>query len=371
MNSTLQDIMGLLNRYKTKVPTDNDYIVIAGHTSRGVLVPQPTLEANVTTLGELKKYIQTSAGSTPTLQQVTDEGNVTTNDVKINQLGLWDAPDGDYGFISLNDSRYTFKSTDGTELVFFEKIGGFAIPNGNPFYGTIAQPAGFTENRSYDLPDASGTIALTSDIPDVSTFVPYTGATSSLDMGNNSIFVGVSGSPNNITLETQSNNGVISNSPGSKLMLSPDSLKLTDNQFGGSLKLNLRPTGLTTGNNFLIEFPAESGKIPLIKYKVYTALLTQTGTSAPVATVLENTLSTLPTWVRDSDGQYRISNISFDPAKTFCIVSGNPTSNPNFRIGSGFDGFNNRITVSTLNFYSSAGTDSVLNNTSIEIRVYN
>ena len=57
MNSTLQDIMGLLNRYKTKTPTDADYMVIAGHTSRGVLVPQPTLEPNVTTIGALKDYI--------------------------------------------------------------------------------------------------------------------------------------------------------------------------------------------------------------------------------------------------------------------------------------------------------------------------
>ena len=57
MNSTLQDIMGLLNRYKTKTPTDADYMVIAGHTSRGVLVPQPTLEPNVITVGALKDHI--------------------------------------------------------------------------------------------------------------------------------------------------------------------------------------------------------------------------------------------------------------------------------------------------------------------------
>lgn len=33
---------------------------------------------------------------------------------------------------------------------------------------------------------------------------------------------------------------------------------------------------------------------PLLPYKVYTALLTQTGTDAPVATVLENTLGGTP-----------------------------------------------------------------------------
>jgi len=38
--------------------------------------------------------------------------------------------------------------------------------------------------------------------------------------------------------------------------------------------------------------------------KVYKALLTQTGTSAPVATVLVNTLSGTPVWSRSSAGTY-------------------------------------------------------------------
>ena len=38
-------------------------------------------------------------------------------------------------------------------------------------------------------------------------------------------------------------------------------------------------------------------------YKVYTALLTQEGTDAPVATVLENTLGDI-IWTRDGEGEY-------------------------------------------------------------------
>lgn len=38
--------------------------------------------------------------------------------------------------------------------------------------------------------------------------------------------------------------------------------------------------------------------------KKYVALLTQTGTDAPVATVLENTLGGVPVWTRDSTGNY-------------------------------------------------------------------
>lgn len=39
-------------------------------------------------------------------------------------------------------------------------------------------------------------------------------------------------------------------------------------------------------------------------YLIYTALLSQTGTAAPVATVLENTLDQSVTWTRNSLGNY-------------------------------------------------------------------
>jgi hypothetical protein len=44
-------------------------------------------------------------------------------------------------------------------------------------------------------------------------------------------------------------------------------------------------------------------------YKVYTALLTQTGTDAPVATVLENSLGGTPVWYRNDVGSYIIELI--------------------------------------------------------------
>jgi len=55
--------------------------------------------------------------------------------------------------------------------------------------------------------------------------------------------------------------------------------------------------------------PASSGGAA--SYSVYTALLTQNGTDAPVATVLENTLGGTVVWTRFSAGVYRgtLSNI--------------------------------------------------------------
>jgi hypothetical protein len=58
-------------------------------------------------------------------------------------------------------------------------------------------------------------------------------------------------------------------------------------------------------------------------YKVYTALLTQSGTSAPNVTVIENTLNIPLTWTRNNTGQYYAGDITtYCPDnKTIYIVS--------------------------------------------------
>lgn len=55
-------------------------------------------------------------------------------------------------------------------------------------------------------------------------------------------------------------------------------------------------------------------------YKVYTALLTQSGTNAPVATVLENTFDITPNWIRVSEGNYKINEAT-------CLLMGINLSN--------------------------------------------
>ena len=60
MNSTLQDIMGMIAKRKIKVPTDKDYIVAAAYSdTQEVLKPQPKMEASLINIGALKKYIGT------------------------------------------------------------------------------------------------------------------------------------------------------------------------------------------------------------------------------------------------------------------------------------------------------------------------
>ena len=58
-------------------------------------------------------------------------------------------------------------------------------------------------------------------------------------------------------------------------------------------------------------------------YKVYTALLTQTGTDAPVATVLENTLGGTVVWTYSNVGEYTATlSSAFTTNKVFFIERG-------------------------------------------------
>lgn len=104
------------------------------------------------------------------------------------------------------------------------------------------------------------------------------------------------------------------------------------------------------------------------KYKVYTALLTQTGENDPVPTVLENTLGNI-VWTRGGVGYY-IATLSgsFTTNKT-AVLFGNPLySLPPIDIISNLGSINSV----EINVISNGDlTDSLLSNAFIEIRVYN
>ena len=104
-------------------------------------------------------------------------------------------------------------------------------------------------------------------------------------------------------------------------------------------------------------------------YKVYTALLTQSGTADPTVIVLDNTLSAAIVWTRTSQGFYRGTLTgAFTANKTFFIV-GQAIDNNNFTTSIGYQ-TTDLFQVITRNGGSTA-TDGILNSTSIEIRVYN
>ena len=108
-------------------------------------------------------------------------------------------------------------------------------------------------------------------------------------------------------------------------------------------------------------------------YKVYTALLTQTGTNAPIATVLENTLGGTVIWSRVSTGTY-VGTLAgvFAVNKTICFHqrSSDLTSSSAFD----YSMSSAQASTNTVDLKSTlAGglADGLIIRSSVEIRVYN
>jgi len=97
-------------------------------------------------------------------------------------------------------------------------------------------------------------------------------------------------------------------------------------------------------------------------YKKYVALLSQSGTNAPTATVLENTLGGTVVWTRNSTGLYTgtLAGV-FTANKTWTSITSTATGTVTGAVSTSVD----TVTVAT------SSLDSALTNSAIEIRVYN
>jgi hypothetical protein len=106
-------------------------------------------------------------------------------------------------------------------------------------------------------------------------------------------------------------------------------------------------------------------------YKVYTALLTQSGTSAPVATVLENTLGGTVVWSYFGVGQYVGTLIgAFTTSKSTVTVTRPNPSATSFDTNIAANIINND-TMAYTTFNNTTYINSQSNGIFLEIRVYN
>jgi hypothetical protein len=107
---------------------------------------------------------------------------------------------------------------------------------------------------------------------------------------------------------------------------------------------------------------------PVVGYKKYIALISQTGTNDPTVSILENTIGDI-VWTRGGVGDYSGTLIgAFLQPKTYIIFQ-------NFYSGTGSHiSFIERISDNEINIVTKDNTntfiDNVLNYTTIEIRVY-
>jgi hypothetical protein len=102
--------------------------------------------------------------TTPTLNDVLTSGNASLVDANVgNEFGIYDPVGLDYAKISVADKAFTFTDWQLDKSVYFEQ-GLLSLYKTNAINGTINAQL-LSAGRNYNLPNASGTIALTSDIP--------------------------------------------------------------------------------------------------------------------------------------------------------------------------------------------------------------
>jgi hypothetical protein len=127
------------------------------------------------------------------------------NNFSAKRVSVLKSSDGYSGFTS----NYLFLQTgSSTTNVGTDGISLFSKPNtralvinydiGGTNYSATLDAALLTASRTFEFPNASGVLALTSNIPSLTGYVPYTGATTAVDLGTNDItsrYVVAAGAP--------------------------------------------------------------------------------------------------------------------------------------------------------------------------------
>ena len=155
-----------------------------------------------------------------------------------------------------------------------------------------------------------------------------------------------------ITVYPSSNNISVTTSSGVTILSGVSNVSVTNSSGITVTESNVTyDNGIKTYNN--------------VSYKKYIALLNQTGTNDPTATVLENTLSSGITWSRSTTGEYEGTLTGeFTNNKTFVLIT--LTQSGQVLAGRKTD---NKVQVYTFTDLGVA-IDGYLTNASIEIRVY-
>jgi hypothetical protein len=104
-------------------------------------------------------------------------------------------------------------------------------------------------------------------------------------------------------------------------------------------------------------------------YRVYTAIITQSGTNPPTVTVLQNTIGTI-SFEYNGVGLYSaVSAGLFIEGKTFAFIGTSPDTNSHAVIASSGGGNNSARAIQTS--ISGVYSNNVLSGSALEIRVYN
>ena len=226
-----------------------------------------------------------------------------------------------------------------------------------------------SQSRTFNLPNASGTLALTSNIPATPTLqqVLTAGNVSPLEIGVGAINLGVS-SFGRVAFSSDTFT-FIDSLPNDIFNIKDGELNIFSN--AGTIAAKITSPLLTDSRTF--NLPDKNGTFAMTSDlpKRYIALISQTGTANPTVTVIKNDFSGTISVTRNAVGDYRVTNTlsEFTNNKTSACIN----NSTNYAVK--FTGCTRLSdTIIAVATYSLAGggiaADTLLLNDTIVIEVY-
>jgi len=93
-----------------------------------------------------------------TLQGVTDNGSITTNEISVDKVNIYDGANDNYGYLEIEDNMVVLGNANG-QVLGSEGNGVYLYGDNTATISSI----NLTAPRTYSLPDATGTILLAED----------------------------------------------------------------------------------------------------------------------------------------------------------------------------------------------------------------
>jgi hypothetical protein len=432
----LQDILGLITKGKVKPPTGKDYMVVASYTdAQEVLKPQPKMQANLVSLAALKNYVLSGIpiGGSQTLTQTLALGNTTDgqnilvnnadaieleNTSKLSKGVRTESGGGGIALTCAVGFEWKFEAgeaylTDITNGYIELKQYARSLPTvddditkgyvgGSKWYGNNftyfyectnpTEGAAIWEFKTVELGLQQVTdVGATTD----NTIYVSDGTNeTSIQIGQVQILDGL-GSYSQIAAQGAGFvNGDGTGADQCSIGLSTSwgdqitglFLSTQDGTSNAALEIKLPPeyyTDLPIENivsNYFIPFKpsgdytlATLDDIPTPAYKVYTALISQSGVLNPTLVILENTLGQTVTAFRSAPGRYSLNvtgSILLITKTWWTITNDNNNGHLFYMNKDNSFGNTNTVYIDTT-IIGGAYTDGVLQSTPIEIRVYN
>jgi hypothetical protein len=150
---------------------DKDYLVSLIDIPGGDI---PTKTSDLINDGEdgVHPFITLADIIAPTLQSVTDEGNITTNSITVDSVDYYSIiKPSDIGTENKNTGNYTYLGADGVVGIRTERFDG------------LIKTTNLTEEITLEFPERPTGIYTIATIEDLSDYVPYEGATQDVDLG--------------------------------------------------------------------------------------------------------------------------------------------------------------------------------------------